>query len=327
MVFPASSAASSPEPTRRSLANCRRVLARRLSSLTLVTTDAASPDTSSVVSSQLALALADANRYRNQWVYVYDGPHAGELRKVGDLALVAASGKLNVAPVFSSAIGDNTQVEIHRRLPPLEADGYPGLRECLNDALREVWVIDRLSVAAVTNQPTYDLGALFGGLADWLDPQAVVELYGPRVAAGLNLIPWSGFDARQDADSIVVDISPGLTSGQTATLEITRPGNTYMKVDGVWADNRDGFVRDTDESLFRPDVLADVALTYAYQALADNSEAAAQARWQALATRQRTQVNVWKMRQLPHPARRDSGSHSAVAPYTFPGDLKSWWTT
>src|SRR5918911_2085198 len=316
-------------PTRRSLANCRRMLAKRLHSLTLVTTTSLAPDSTSIVSTDLALALGDSNRYRNSWVYVYDGAQAGNVRKVGDLALTTSSGQLKISPIaFPAPIANGVNVEIHRRLPPTTMDGYNGLGDCLNDALRELWVVDRLAITAVANQASYDLGTLFSGMGDWLDPQAILELYGPQAASMLGLMPWGGWDARQDAWSIALDVSPGLSGGQTATVEIARPGNTYLKVAGTtWTDNQDGFVNDTDECLFRPEILAEVALVYAYEALADATEGTEQARWDQKAQRQRQKANVLKFRALQHPSTRPSGSRPTSAPYQWYGDLKSFWAS
>jgi len=152
-----------------------------------------------------------------------------------------------------------------------------------------------------------------------------VEFYGPQVATMLNVLPWAGFNAIQDAESIQLQVSPGLTTGQNTTLEVTRPGNTYMKIAGVWTDNQDGFVNDTDECLFRPDRIAEVALVYAYSALALNSSGAEKATWQGMADTQRRKVNIWKMKQLPHPSGRMGVQRPTSAGYwPYGGDIKSW---
>jgi hypothetical protein len=306
-------------------------LADRLNSLTLVTTDATAPDTNSIVSQQLALQISDSNRYRNQWAYIYDGAQAGQTRHIGDLALTPSTGKLTMGPAaFTGPVESGVHVELHQLLAPRTGiSGASGLLDCLNHALREVWVLDRLTVVAVSNQASYDLGTLFSGLADWLDPDAIVEFYGPQAATALNVIPWGGFNAIQDAESIQVQVSPGLTTGQSTTLEITRPGNTYMKVGGVWTDNQDGFTSDSDESLFRPDRIVDVALVYAYESLALSSSGAEQAKWQGKQQMQRRLVNIWKRTQLPHPNGRMGVQRSLYASpanvYGGYGDAKSWW--
>ena len=312
--------------TRRSLATCRDALAERINGVTPFLTDAVAPDSLSVVSSQLALALNDTNRYRNQWVYILDGAQAGQTRHVGDLSLTTSSGQLKVGPVaYAAPIQNGVNGRVYKRLPPTSMAGFTGLRECLNMALRELWVVDRLSVAAVTGQPSYDLGSLFGGLADWLDPQAIVEFYGPQIAAGLNIIPWSGWNAIQDAESVQLQVAPGLTSGQTATLEITRPANTYIEIGGVWTDNQDGFTADTDECLFRPEVLAEVALVYAYTALERVSEGPQKAEWAAERQNQRRLVDGLKLQMLPHPDQRPGPRRPVTAILTWPGDPKSGW--
>jgi hypothetical protein len=315
---------------RRSAANCCRLLADRINSLTLATTDATASDTKSLVSSGLSLAINDQNRYRGHWVYVYNGAQGGQTRRVGDNALSTTNGRLAIGPTaFAAPIGSGVTVELHQKLPPRTGlDGMTGLLDCLNHALREVWVLDRLTVAAVSNQPGYDLGGLFNGLADWLDPDAIIEFYGPQVASALNVVPWGGWNAIQDAENIQLQVSPGLTSGQSTTLEITRPGNTYMRLSGVWTDNQDGFSHDSDESLFRPDRLVDVALVYAYRALAFGSSGTEKAMWDAQAMQQRRTVNYWKRTSLPHPSGRSMAQRSLYAGgssiYSY-GDAKSCW--
>src|SRR3954468_17127101 len=108
-----------PPPTRRSAANCCRLLADRINSLTLVTTDAVASDSKSILSSQLALAINDQNRYRGHWAYVYDGAQAGQTRRVGDNALSTSNGRLAVGPMaFAAPIQSGVHVELHQKLPP-----------------------------------------------------------------------------------------------------------------------------------------------------------------------------------------------------------------
>jgi hypothetical protein len=281
--------------TRRSLKAARRMLARKLGSIQVVVTSAdGNAQGTTIVSRGLATRL-DAQRYRQWWVMPTDGVSAGEVRRVGENALNPANGTLLLEPPYLSQIVQGTQVELHKLLPPDETEGdVLGLRQALNLALAECWVLDRLAVTG-TGATTLNLSA-FG---DWLDPEAVYQLYGPPMS-GVPAAPVGGYRVRRDAEVVALDIV-GVQSGTSLPVELTRPGDTYMRIDGVWTDQQMGFLHDDDESLFQPAFLTNVALVYCYEALANVLTGPAATRYQALAEERRRQVNYMKYRALPHP--------------------------
>lgn len=287
---------------RRSYKNCRRMLARKLSSLQVITTTADGNDAGTTLISRALANQVDANRHRSWWAMPSDGVSRGEVRSIGENALNPSSGQLAIVPAYLSMIVQGTQVELHQKLPPDESVGPPiGLRQCLNMALAECWVLDRLAVTG-TGAVTMDLASL----GDWIDPAAIYELYGPTLA-GVAAYPYGQFSARADAAVVALDVV-GLSAGASVDVALTRPGDTYIKVNGVWTDNQQGFANDDDECLFQPTFITQIALAHAYDALANTATGAPQARYQKLAEEQHRTANMLKL-QLPRPAER--ASHAA----------------
>src|SRR6266576_30625 len=302
-------------PTRRSLRACRRMLGRRLQgSLNVVTTTAdGAVGGNSLIATNLGNQL-DANRFRQWWVMPVDGANAGLVRHVSDQALNPVTGELQVGPPFPTRVASGTQVELSRLLPPYEMDGHLGLKECLNLALAECWVLDRLQLAGLSNTAVYTLD-----YGDWLDPEAIHEFYGPYVDPSWVEAPWSGWNARRDGQQILLDTPGDIAGGTRMDLSLTRPADTLMKHCGVWTDNCQGFELDDDESLIQPQFLVQVALAHAYEALAGMTTGAVSNRMGLKAQDQRIIANRAKYVGLPHPKER--ADHRAQS-----GALDQWWT-
>jgi hypothetical protein len=280
---------------RRSLKAARRMLARKLGSVQVaITTADGNAEGTTLISRGLATRL-DAQRYRQWWVMPTDGVSAGEVRRAAENALNPSTGTLTLEPPYLSQIVQGTQIELHKLLPPDESEGdVLGLKQALNLALAECWVLDRVAITGTGSTPL-DL-ASFGA---WLDPEAVHQVYGSPIS-GVPSMPMGGYAVRRDAETIALDIV-GIQAGTSLPVELTRPGDTYMRINGVWTDQQMGFVNDDDESLFQPAFLTDVALVYCYAALANVLTGPPSTRYQALAEARRTQVNYMKYRALPHP--------------------------
>jgi hypothetical protein len=307
---------------RRSLQNVRRILARALHSLTLVTTTLAGrSDGTSVIAPRLATAV-DANRHFHTWVLPVNGLSGGEISRVRDEnALNLTSGELMVAPAFSEQIASGVDVEVHRLLPPDDDDGWTGLRTCVNDALRECWTPARLSITGVEGQPSYSLAAY----EDWLDTDAVLELRRQALDSTLNAFATGSFDTVRSADSLTLQVSPTLPGADASTLEVFRPADTWIKVGGVWATSTTGLVNDSDEMLLNPDLVVTVALAHAYAALASGPEGS---RYDSLAQKARLKANIAKEMQLDHRQRRVGtglySSYGAVDPKSFQAMREEW---
>ena len=132
---------------------------------------------------------------------------------------------------------------------------------------------------------------------------------------------------RSDAEVTALDVT-GLAAGAVASLELTRPADTYIKTNGVWADQQAGFTWDDDECLLQPSFLVEVALVYAYEALMGAAVGAPQVRYTALGEKQRRLVNNMKRMPgaLPRPRERVRGT--GVGDEWSNGgawDAKSWF--
>jgi hypothetical protein len=276
------------------------MLMRRLTSgMVFYTTSDGNDEGTTLVARSLANQI-DPNRYRGWWFMPTDGVSAGDIRQAGEGALNPSSGLLTFGVPFTSKIVSGTRVEGHMRLPPDEEVGPPiGLKQCLNLALAELWVPDRMTHAA-TGLLTMDLAEI----GDWLDPQAIYELYSPALANVLPS-PYGPFAVRGAAEKVQLDVI-GVAAGTVLGVDVTRPGDTYMKIGGVWTDHQQGFTSDTDECLFQPAFLVEIALYHAYSALADITTGPAQARYAALAEDQLRRKNIAKL-NLWRPSHESGG--------------------
>jgi hypothetical protein len=213
-------------------------------------------------------------------------------------------------------IAAGTQIELHRFLPPDESMGPPlGLRQALNLALADVWAPDRLSLLA-TGAATMDLAQL----GDWLDASAIAELYGPALSNWVPA-PYGPYAVRSDGEAVKLDVI-GLAPSAPIALELTRPGDTYIKIGGTWTDQQQGLVNDSDEQLFQPHFITEIALRFCYEAVSNTSTGPAQARWIKLAGDQLAKANIMKLR-LIHPSERDHSGYMRGR-----GDdwtSKDWW--
>lgn len=275
----------------------RRRLAERIGGYQLATTTAVG-DASTVTSTDLSGGL-DNNAWRGAWVLPTGGAQAGVLRRVGDEALSTSTGALGVTVAWPAAPGAAVEVELHRTLPPVTRDGVMGLRECLNAALAECWTFDRLALTGVNGQALYDLSTAY----EWLDAEAINDLYGPPVDASVVAMPHPGWRPIQDANSLQLGVSPTLATGATANVEVFRPLDTYIRVGGVWGESTVGLQADADEHLMAPDALVQVALVHAYEALGTIGQAGERSYWLDRARQQRRAVNGWKRSALPRPTR------------------------
>lgn len=323
-------------PARRSLAAYRRALAGHplVSSLDVVAVSGAST-TTSLVLADLAGGV-NRDRYVESWVLPVDGTAAnvGQMRRVGQDALNPSTGALtlSVALPATPAIGD--EVEIHRLLPPRRSEGRTGLRECVNLALRELWFPDRVALNGVANQPSYS--DLFTA-NDWADPEAVLELYGPRWDPSLNRVPWPSWGLLRDADLSALEVGPVFGAGEVAQVQMTRPGDTLVKrwtggpggpgdraspATQAWTAVSDGLLYDTDETLFQPNLVVAVALPHVLMAIGHGDD---RAHWLNLAQQQRRQAAFAKANWLWHPSQRAShaGFVGARGPKSFQGMFTS----
>jgi hypothetical protein len=295
-----------PAFARRSLGALRGLLSStdELQGIQVVTTTTQAAGPTSLISTDLLGGL-DSNAYRSAWVMpteagVSSGASAGVVRRTGEKALNTATGELALTTPFPATLPVGVKVEISTALPPVSRDRMRGLRECLNAALAELWMPVRLSLVGVNGSPSYDLAAY----ADWLAPDAIFEVYGPALDATLNPAPWPGFDSMQNANTLNLQVAPTFGAGAAIQVGAYRPGDTWIRAGSVWGESTTGLVADTDEQVFQPNFLVQIALQHAYAALAATGEQAERARWQSLADRQTVRANLLKLYYAEHDQRR-----------------------
>lgn len=273
--------APSAAPNRRSWANIRRLLAQALGGYLEVVTTAREPtDTSTAAFWSTALtATIDANRFRNAWAMPLDGTEAGKVRRIGQNSLVTVTGRLVATVGWDAAIGSGVRIGLFTLLPPVDSDLHTGLLTCANRALADLVMPHRLALVTSSTTPEYDLSSY-----DWLDVEAVHQVYGPPASAS-DVAPAWYTAVRQDAQRIYAGVLPLFGANEAATVEVFRPLDTWLKRGGVWQASS-GFTQDTDECMAQPERVVQFALAYAYEALARerNEE---EGKWQALADRQR----------------------------------------
>jgi len=311
--------------TRRSLTNCRRLLAERLGGFTVATTTSNAPDGLSLISTDLAGGL-DPDSYRGAWVYptqtgsVDPSASAFVLRRVGNSALNVSTGSLAVTVAFPTLLASGVDVELHTLLPPTRHDKLPGLRNCLNSALAELWTYARLTMTGINGAASYDLSTT----NEWLEADAINDLYGPALDPTLNPQPWPAWGPIQNSDSLKLGVSPTFGTGDAATVGVFRPGDTWIKSAGVWGSASFGLVNDTDEQLFNPEVIVMAALVHAYHALSTQGESEERKYYAGLEQSQRAKVGRWKLANLPRMDR--SMSHALPGGWggSDPKDFSSW---
>lgn len=160
---------------------------------------------------------------------------SGSDERVGYLALTRR---------LAAAVPAGTQVEIHTRLPVLNADGKVGLHWCLNEALSSMRTARRVSLDAVSGRVRYEMDA------DWLDQDGrILGLLEPEYLSGYEPYPVpSGHAVRRDGGATYLTTDLAYTTGQSFALETTRPAKTWIRVGGAWQDSRVGLVNESDEA-------------------------------------------------------------------------------
>lgn len=220
---------------------------------------------------QLVIAtLADTDRnekgYQGVHAYVASGALVGQQRRVKLGGFSAASGTLTMSRAFSAPCLAGSVVELHSRLPAIATeDGRVGLRECINWALEVCPQVIRLEFSGVSGQYQYGLENF-----PWLtDEVQVGPAYDPASAAGLNPNAHTGgARLRLDAETPLLELDSPFTTGQTFEVELSIPGDRWIKSGGAWGRSEVGLVNEDDEALVDRRLVEQVGLAYAYRALA-----------------------------------------------------------
>lgn len=281
----------------RTLAGYRQSLARRLGRWGAYTTSSAGSSTSELVCASLADSDKESSAYNAAYAYLTSGALSGIQRRVKSGGYANGTGALTMSRAFGSTPAISVSFELLFRLPATDQDDARGLHSCINEALQSCWLIDRLSFTGAVNDHNYSLTSY-----PWLRrPEQIGQLYGPVTDATLdNPPPWGGgVRLRLDGEAPLLEIAGSFAATDTFYLDVLRPANTRIKSTGAWGESTAGLVSDSDEALIDDQLLTEVALAYAYTALADLGGPSEQDGWKMKAREQALTAVRMKERMLP----------------------------
>lgn len=208
------------------------------------------------------------SRHEGAYMYAASGLNLGEQRRVIKDGYIPSSGSLTAHRAWPNLMRANDQVEIWYRVPRIadNSTGVQGLREMINRALAHCYRIRRITFTADTDNAThYDLSQY-----PWLtQDDQIGPVYGPVSDAAQNPAVWPGGAwIRQDAANPQLEIGQSFAVGETFSLDVAQPADTYIRSGGEWGDSTVGLIDDDDEALIEPKLLIQVALAFAFEVLA-----------------------------------------------------------
>lgn len=242
-----------------------------------------------IKSSKLVDTDAKTSAFNHTWWYVTSGVNAGLQARTKQDGFTPDQGEIRFNRNLTGSTEVGVEVEYSSRLPIVSEGKFVGLREILNQALQHLWTVDAIDIPDADGINT-QINSF-----DWLRRQS--QIIDVQFGGNSSDYPYSlsdHFMFRYDADNPLI-IGPSGTN--VDKIVAYRPLNTWMKRGGAWQE-ADGFVDDSDECLGDPILIVQVALYFAYRALASApyEGESAKARWEALAQRQATiAANIKRM--------------------------------
>jgi hypothetical protein len=256
------------------LVAARRKLAQELGGFGVFTATGGS-STTLVCAAAFQSTELPASNLAYAWVYVPGGTGAKQ-RRVKAGGLDPATGTITVDAAFGASIANGTVFELHSRLPavrePVADQGVAnvlGVQECLNLALRHILVEDdTLSLALVNLQRDYSLSSWA-----WLDrAERLLQVREPTADGAAYEPIWRTYEFREGVAGNTLHFPRPyrFSSGSySVKLVALRPGDTKIKVGGVWGDSTTGYANETDEAGPDLNALVTVGKAFAYQTLRD----------------------------------------------------------
>lgn len=282
--------------SRRSLRAYRRAMVgmNQLGPWVLQTTSAASDAANQLVIAELTDVDLGTSSRNGLYAFIVNGALAGQQRRVATNGFTASSGTLTVARAYSGLPASGVDVELLSRLPAIRDElGRVGLRECINWALEQCPQVIRLDFTGIS-------GAFSYGLEDypWLtDAVQVGPVYDPVASAGLNPDPHAGAARlRLNGELPLLELDSPFTTGQTFAVDLMIPGDRWIRSGGAWGQSDAGLVADDDEALVDRRLVEQVALAYAYRAMAGLTEPREADYWDRKAVvqeRRAAQIRFW----------------------------------
>lgn len=249
--------------SRRSLLYLRRAVSAELGGFGLFTTSQASANDSIIHSNDLVWAEKSSSSFDNTWQYAYGGNISGQQRPTLDSGYSPTAGTLQVARPWSDEPDAGVEIEIHAKLPAIQAGRVDGLREVINRALSKLWINTREALPTSESE-FFDLSD-----KDWLTHRSqIIDVYRPSDPTNNAYRPYRvGYAYRFVPLANETRLEGPMVSETGWEIEVQRPADTFIKASGAWGDSQVGLVDDTDEQFHQPQVVIPVALYEAYKAL------------------------------------------------------------
>ena len=279
------------------------------------------------------MAAGSANYF---WVYV---PSTGEQRQVVangyNSRATAASvltghnasadaylvGYYTVDRAFSANLSANISVEAINTFPVLSRDQLPGLHWAINEALGVMHWPMKVSVTGVSDRLRYDITSTM----PWVKQTSqVIRVFTPEDDSDVGPEPMAGqFWVEPDGDKMYLHIPQAVDTGDTFSVQVKRPTNTWIRSSSVWATSTVGLVNEADEALPTVDHVTVVAYAILADHMAKKGPKPQSEEWTKEAITARDAARPYLDLQVePMTPKRDWGYRVPVHPYG-----KQWRST
>lgn len=265
-----------------------REVAVALGVLTEETTTSSGSTTTLVCSRFANSALYDSTTFDEQFALITSGANLGEQRAVDAGGLATATGTVTVSSAYSNTVASGVSFWLAGRLPLIKHGRFDGVRECVNRALRRLLIRRRIDISGVTDQQIYSLSL---ATYPWMREDSILELYDPQTDASVPLTETQHrWGYKENGESPAIEFPDGAPwkTGETASMLVQAPANSYFKLTGVWTNQTSetaALSTLTDESLARLSDVKVVALAYCYQELAKWASGTEAEEWRTLEAR------------------------------------------
>lgn len=265
--------------------HCWQALADELCSWSTFTATSSSSSDDTIMCTDLIDSSVGNTRFANHFVYALPGSSlAGAQRVVTRQGLNEITGKLTVSHIFGGTPQMDDEWALLDRFPVIKQDKTPGLREFLNRGLRDIALHGFISVQGQTNQPRYTLPT---SVHWWItEPRRIVNVYQPYPnSSDRRVVDPQDWEIIHDGETVILQFnSGGYNASDRFEIEVWRPGNSRMRVNGIWRDQSSplaGFSNADDEAAPPMYEIIQSALAEAYKHIShDPGLAEAKSFWQ-----------------------------------------------
>lgn len=224
-----------------------------------------------------------STRYGGMYLYGLDAPLAGEQREIKDSGHNRTTGKLTTVRAFSGTPGNGVRFRLYSKLPRINDTGTLGYVYAINEALKELWVEDTITVTGTAS------GRISATTWDaWIQTSRIGQVYQPREAGEQRYDAPVSARVERSGSTLEIVLSHPCYSGEAFEMQVWRPANTYLRLSGTWAErDEDGALASAaDETLAPLRLVRHVALWHCYGLLVQGKAGATNEHWMSLQERQ-----------------------------------------